>query len=290
MTKLRHSALYMPADRPKIFTKVETVPADMVIFDLEDAVAPSQKEQAREHLRDYFTENPKSRKERIIRINALDTEYFTEDLLCARKCAPDGILIPKINAPDEVQQVRLMLGETDAPETIKLWAMLETAQGVLNVQSLANHAQSGLEGLILGTNDLTLETGLMAGQNRQNHRPWMVQAILAAKAGGTLLLDGVYNNFSDDDGLRDEASQARDLGFEGKTAIHPKQITIINDCFAPDSTDVDRANAIKTAFDQPENADKGAIQLNGGMVERLHLNQALKTLSLADAIKQRTLS
>lgn len=289
MTKLRHSALYMPADQAKIFAKVETVAADMVIFDLEDAVAPSQKEQARENLRDYFSAYPNSRKERLIRINALETDYFTEDLLCARKCAPDGILIPKINTADEARQIRLMLGETDAPETITLWAMLETAQGVLNVHNLANPHRSGLEGLILGTNDLTLETGMMAGPNRQNHLPWMVQCVLAAKANGTTLLDGVYNNFSDDKGLGEEASQACGLGFEGKTAIHPKQIAIINDCFAPDSTSIDRANAIKQAFDQPENADKGAIQINGEMIERLHLNQALKTLALINAIKQRNI-
>lgn len=290
MTKLRHSALYMPADKPKIFTKVESVAADIVIFDLEDAVAPNQKEQAREYLRDYFNTTPSSRKERLIRINALDTEYFTEDLLCARKCTPDGILIPKINRIEEMAQIRQVMGETDAPETIKLWAMIETAQAVLNIQSLANNAKSGLLGLILGTNDLTLETGLLAGPNRQNHLSWMVQTILAAKAGGTKVLDGVYNNFSYDDGLIAEAHQARDLGFDGKTAIHPRQIEIINDCFAPDSTVVDRAHAIKKAFEHPENTNKGAIQLDGEMVERLHLNQALKILSLAEAIKHRTIS
>lgn len=287
MRPLRHSVLYMPADRPKLFEKVEKIAADSVIFDLEDAVAPHAKIQAREALRSYFSENPNSRKERIIRINGVDTEHFTEDLLTARKCMPDAIAIPKLNTAEDARKIRAMLDQSDTPKSLQLWGMLETAQAIINHVDLTNHHKSGLECLILGANDLTLETSMKAGANRGNHLPWMVNILMAGKAGGVAIIDSVYNHFTDEAGLAKEARQAAELGFDGKSCIHPKQIEIINKCFAPADKDIQKARNIKAAFDLPENQDKGAIQLDGAMVERLHLIEAEKLLTLYHAIKTR---
>ncbi len=287
MRQLRHSVLYMPSDKPKLFHKVEGLASDSVIFDLEDAVAPNAKQTAREHLRTYFNDNPNSRKERIIRINGSETEYFTEDLLTARKCMPDAILVPKLNAAEEARKVRAMLDQSDTPKSLQLWGMLETAKAVVNHVELTDQAQSGLECLILGTNDLILETGIKAGLNRQNHLPWIVNVLMAAKAGHVSILDGVYNNFADEKGLAQEATHAAELGFDGKSCIHPKQVAIINSCFAPSDAEIERARNIQMAFERPENNDKGALNLDGAMVERLHLDEALKLLARLEAIQMR---
>ncbi|MFZ2102780.1 MAG: CoA ester lyase [Oricola sp.] len=281
--RLRRSVLYVPASNEKAIGKAAMLACDAVIFDLEDAVAPGAKEEARERLRDHFRANPQSACERVIRINALSSEFGSEDFLAARACKPDAILIPKVNVPQDIADVADMLTETDAADTIRLWAMMETPKAILNAGQIAEWGEtpgSRLDCLVAGTNDLAKDLRL-PGQDRAVLHPLLMGLVVAARAAGLDIIDGVFNAFRDEEGFAAECAAAAAMGFDGKTLIHPAQIEGANAAFgiAPEREAV--AASIVAAFDLPENRDAGVIGLDGRMVERLHLEDARRTLTLA---------
>ena len=286
------SVLYVPCDRPRAMEKAETLDCDAIIFDLEDSVAPGIKTQAREALRAHFRARPRprSRVARIIRINPLDSDFGTEDLLAARGCKPDAILVPKVEEERHVLDVADALAQTDAPVELRLWAMIETARGVARAAELGALSSIGpyrLEAFVTGTNDLFKETGVNGPQARELARSWLMQVVLGARAGGIAVLDGVYNNHGDLAGLASECAEGAAMGFDGKTLIHPAQIGPANTAFGPRPEALAEAKGIVAAFARPENEGKGVIALAGRMVERLHLAQAEALIAKAERIAAR---
>ncbi|WP_306117166.1 MULTISPECIES: CoA ester lyase [unclassified Roseitalea] len=285
----RRSVLYVPADRPRAMAKAETLGNDAAIFDLEDAVAPEAKNAAREGLRRHFAEHPSSPKERVIRINALDTQWGTEDLLAARACMPDAILLPKVEAAGDLVALADALAETDAPPTLKLWAMIETPRAVINAARIAEKAQESsmrLDCFVIGTNDLFAAARLPMAGARDHAHGWLMAVVLAARAGGIDVLDGVFNDHNDADGFAAECAAGAAMGFDGKTLIHPAQIAAANAAFAPDAQAVAAAQRVVDAFALPENRDKGVIVVDGRMVERLHRDAALALIARHGRIAQ----
>lgn len=286
---IRRSVLFMPASNERALMKSPSLACDAIIFDFEDAVAPDEKDAARERLRAFLSGADRPRCEVIIRINALASEWGTEDLLTARACKPDAILVPKVDGPQTIRDVELALTEMDAPESIRLWAMMETPRSILNAGAIADHAgepSSRLDCLVVGPNDLAKETGIVPGENRQNLVPLLLQVVLAARAGNLSVLDGVSNDFRNLENFARECQAGRNLGFDGKTLIHPAQIEDANRIFGPSYEEIAAAEAIVTAFAQPENRSRGVIALNGQMVERLHLEIAQDLLAKAKLIKE----
>jgi len=279
----RRSALYIPVSNDKALAKAASLDCDVVIFDLEDAVAPADKPAARAKLAAVFAA-PAGRAERVIRINALSSEWGADDLAAAIACAPDAILLPKVDTARDILEAGDVLDDAAAPDEVKLWAMIETPKALLNIGAIAELGRdpaSRLACFVAGTNDLAKETGV---SDRRYLTPWLMQLVLAAKAGGLDLLDGVYNDFRDAEGLARECAEGAAMGFDGKTVVHPSQIGPANTAFAPSEQALAEARAIRDAFAKPENAGKGVIGLDGKMVERLHLAQAEKLLAKAAAI------
>lgn len=286
----RRSVLYVPADRDRVRSKAETLDCDAIVFDLEDAVAPEARDGAREALRGHFADHPTAKTERIIRINGLCTPWGTEDLLAARACQPDAILLPKVAHADDVLAAADALDQADAPDSVRLWAMIETPQAVINAALIAEIgllASSRLDCLVIGTNDLFKAAGLVGPDARLHAHGWLMQIVLAARAGGLDVLDGVYNDYADADGFAAQCRQAAAMGFDGKTLIHPLQIEPANAAFAPDPDAISAAQRIIAAFETPENRDKAVLTVDGAMVERLHCEQARALIARADAIAAR---
>jgi citrate lyase subunit beta/citryl-CoA lyase len=286
----RRSALYMPGSNARAIEKAKTLPADVVIFDLEDAVAPDVKDRAREQVCAAVQAGGYGRRELVIRINALETAWGEADLAVAIAAAPDAILVPKVSSAETLAAVGLRLRRLGATERTRVWAMIETPLAILQAEAIASAARdvdTRLDCLVMGTNDLAKDTRTRLLPGRAAMLPWLMTALAAARAHGIDILDGVYNSLSDPEGFRAECEQGRDCGFDGKTLIHPDQIAAANETFAPSSEEVDSARAIVAAFGQPENAGKGAINLNGRMVERLHAEMARRVLALAEAISAR---
>jgi citrate lyase subunit beta/citryl-CoA lyase len=281
--RLRRSVLYVPASNAKAVAKSETLDADAIIYDLEDAVAPDAKEVARESLRAHFKAFPTSGRERVIRINALDSDFGAEDFLAARACRPDAILIPKVEVPKDIGDVADMLGETDAPDTIRLWAMMETPKAALNAAAIADWGEtsgSRFDCMVIGTNDLAKDLRMPA-VDRAALQPVLMKILVAARAFGLDVIDGVYNAFRDMDGFAAECAEGARMGFDGKTLIHPSQIEGANAAYGISPEREADARATVAAFDQPENRAAGVIALDGRMIERLHLEEARRTLALA---------
>jgi len=286
----RRSALYMPGSNARAIEKAKTLPTDVVIFDLEDAVAPDVKAVARERVCAAVRAGGYGRRELVIRINALETSWGEADLAAAVAATPDAILVPKVSSAETLAAVGLRLRRLGAAERTRVWAMIETPLAILHAESIASAARdvdTRLDCLVMGTNDLAKDTRARLLPGRTAMLPWLMTALAAARAHGIDILDGVYNNLSDLNGFRAECEQGRDGGFDGKTLIHPDQIAVANEIFAPSTEEVESARAIVAAFDQPENAGKGAINLNGRMVERLHAEMARRVLALAEAIAER---
>lgn len=282
----RRSALYVPGDRERAMRKARSLACDVVIYDLEDAVAPEAKNAAREMVRAHLAGTRPARAERVIRINALDTPWGGEDLLAARAAMPDAVLIPKVDAPGTVRAVADALAETDAPDTLRLWAMIETPRGILNAAAIADlrrSLQAPLDCLVAGTNDLVKETGLAGPSARDHAHGWLMQIVLAARAGGIAALDGVFNDHGDVKGCTAECRQGAAMGFDGKTLIHPGQIASANAAFSPGPDAVARARRLIAAFARPEHEGRGVIAFEGGMAERLHLAQAEALIARAMA-------
>ncbi len=279
-SRQRRSVLFVPAANERALAKIASLDCDAVIVDLEDSVAPAEKAAARERMRRFLKVRESTVHEIIVRINALDGEWGTEDLLAARAAGVDAILLPKIEDRTAVETARSALDHTDAPPSMQLWAMIETPLGIVNLAEITRHAsKSRLECLVVGPNDLAKETGIEAVPGRSYLAPLLMQVVVAAKANRIGVLDGVYNDFRDADGFADECRQARSMGFDGKTLIHPGQIAAANLAFGVSAARLAEARAIVKAFARPENVAKGVIQLDGRMVERLHLSEAQALLA-----------
>ena len=286
----RRTALYMPGSNARAVEKAKTLPADAVIFDLEDAVAPESKGQARDGVCAAVKAGGYGSRELVIRINGLTTAWAEDDLAAAAAAMPDAILIPKVSSPDDLLKVGARLQALGAPDQVRVWAMIETPLAILDAKAIAAVAHNKISRLscfVMGTNDLAKETRARLSAGRKPMMPWLMTALAAARASGIDILDGVYNDLSDDEGFRVECIEGRDCGFDGKTVIHPNQIAVANEIFAPSVQEIESARAIVAAFEEPQNAGKGAINLNGRMVERLHAEMAQRTLAVADAIEKR---
>jgi citrate lyase subunit beta/citryl-CoA lyase len=280
----------MPGSNARAIEKAKTLPADGIIIDLEDAVAPDAKEAARKQVAQAVKEGGFGAREVFIRVNAIDTQWHADDLSAAAHAAPDAILVPKISSAEELDMIGRRLLDMNTNHRTRVWAMIETPIAILNVQSIAAAAKDSetrLAGFVLGTNDLAKETSARLVPGRAPMLPWLATCVLAARAFGIVILDGVYNDLSDADGFRQECAQGRDLGFDGKTLIHPNQIGPCNEVFSPGADEVAHARKIIAAFDLPENRDKGVVSLEGRMVERMHAHIARKTVAIADAIAAR---
>jgi citrate lyase subunit beta / citryl-CoA lyase len=287
LPRLRRSVLYMPASNERALLKSASLACDAVIFDLEDAVAQEEKEAARERLRDFLQGGGRPDCEIVIRINPLSSEWGTEDFLAARACRPDAVLLPKVEGPRDILDADAALDETDASRTLRLWAMVETPRGILNagpIAELGRDPAARLSCLVAGTNDLAKETRVTG---RANLLPWLMQIVLAARAGNLTALDGVSNDFRDADAFARECTEARAMGFDGKTLIHPSQIGPANAIFSPSEEEIAEAEAVVAEFAREENRFRGVVSLNGRMVERLHLEQAEALLKKAREIKEK---
>lgn len=280
----RRSVLYVPADNEKALAKIATLACDTIILDLEDAVAPGEKAAARDGLKRFFAGRVGGDREIVIRVNAMSSEWGADDLALAGTLAPDAILLPKVDTPRDLLETNDTLDEADVPETTRLWAMIETPRAMLNLGAIAELGRdpsSRLACFVAGTNDLVKETGVLATPDRRYLVPWLMQMVLAARAGGLDVLDGVSNDFRDLDAFGKECGEAAAMGFDGKTLIHPAQIEPANAAFSPSAEAIAEAEAIVTAFRAPDSAAKGVISLDGRMVERLHLAQAERLLAKA---------
>jgi citrate lyase subunit beta/citryl-CoA lyase len=289
MIRPRRSVLYMPGSNARALEKARTLPADGVILDLEDAVAPDAKAAARQQVADAVKAGGFGAREVIIRINGLDTPWSADDLTAAAAAAPDAILIPKVANFDQLEMIGRRLLDMKADPRTRVWAMIETPVAVLNIQNIAAAARDSetrLTCFVMGTNDLAKETRARIVPGRGPMRAWLQTCLLAARAHGVEILDGVYNNLSDTEGLAQECAEAAELGFDGKTLIHPNQIAPCNAAFSPGAEEVEQARKIIAAFDLPENREKGVVQLDGRMVERMHAEMARRTVAIAEAIEK----
>ena len=287
MTRPRRSHLFMPGSNPRALEKARTLAADGIILDLEDAVAPDSKGTARDAVAETLGKGGFGQREILVRINALDSPWWIDDVAMAAKAKPDGILVPKVSSIEDLNAVADRLSDLNADMSIKVWAMIETSRAILHVEEIAacaKDAEVRLAGFVWGPNDIARETRIRMMPGRVSMLGMITQCVLAARMYGLDILDGPYSNFNDNDGFIAEAEQGRDIGFDGKTLIHPAQIEASNKVFTPPAEEVAQARRIIAAFEQPENASRGAIQMDGKMVERLHAEMAKRTIAIADAI------
>jgi len=278
-TRPFRSVLYIPGSKDRALDKARGLPVDAIIFDLEDAVSPDAKIEARATLKSALAAGGYGARYKIIRINGLVSEWGQGDIAALRDADADAFLIPKVDSPDDVQAVADMLGNGKP-----IWAMIETPLGVLNAAAIAAHPQ--LQGFVAGTNDLAKELNCRFRADRLQLQTALQTMLLAARAHEVVAVDGVYNQFKDDDGLRAECEQGRDLGFDGKTLIHPAQIAIAIECFAPSAAEIELAQRYIAAFQEVEAAGQGVAVVDGKIVENLHVETARKTLAQAKAIAQ----
>ena len=287
----RRSALYMPGSNARALEKAKTLPADCLILDLEDAVAPDMKSAARGLVALAVGGGGYGMRELVIRVNAMNTAYFADDFAAAVRARPDAILIPKVERPEEVHRIARELTRSKAPDSLRIWAMMETPKAVLNAGAISAAARENpdcrLDLFVIGTNDLAKETRARPLPGRGPMLPWLATFVAAARAHGLEILDGVYNDIADAAGLRLECEQGRDFGMDGKTLIHPGQIEVCNEVFSPDADEIKWARTVIAAFDQPQNRNAGAIQIAGRMVERLHADMARRVADVADALATR---
>ncbi|MDM9621261.1 CoA ester lyase [Rhizobium sp. S96] len=287
---LRRSVLSVPAINSRALEKSRLLDCDAVIFDLEDSVAPERKAEARENLAAFFAGAPLQGKERIIRVNALSSNFGRADMELVAALEPDAVLLPKVDEPQHVMTVSDFLADADAPETLRIWAMIETPRGILNAAAIAEAgrtAGSRLDCFVVGLNDLRKETGVLPQPGRTYLVPWLMQVILAVRAYGLDAIDSVFNDFKDAAAFDAECAEARAMGFDGKMLIHPAQIEAANRHFGPDASAVAEAEAIIAAFADPATDGLNVIDANGRMIERLHLVQAESLVHKARLIAER---
>ncbi len=279
----RRSCLYMPASNARALEKAKTLPADTIILDLEDAVAPDAKDDARDAACNALADGAYGKREMVVRVNAMDTPWFADDMKSVSASKASAILVPKVCSAADIVKISEIIDGENASDGLQLWAMIEMPMAVLNIAPIAETASSTrLTTFVMGFNDLAKE--MRAEQDRTLFTPAIAQTIMAGRAFGLNILDSVYNDFKDPDGFEQECRQAKAYGFDGKTLIHPAQIDIANREFAPNEDKIIEALAIIAAFKDPANAGKGVITVDGKMTELLHLQQAEQTIALAEVI------
>ncbi len=274
-TRPFRSVLYIPGSKERALEKAKTLPVDAIIFDLEDAVAVEEKANARELLARTLRDTDYGPRSKIVRVNGLGTAWGSEDLAALASCPIDAILLPKVGSTSDLD-IAGTLGPNAA-----LWAMMESPVGILNAAQIAAHSR--LQGMVMGTNDLAKD---LRSQGRASMTMALQHCLLAARANGRVIVDGVYNAFKDEDGLRAECEEGRALGFDGKTLIHPAQIAVTNEVFAPSEAEIDLARRQIAAFEEAEAQGQGVAVVDGAIVENLHVATARATLAQADAIAE----
>jgi citrate lyase subunit beta/citryl-CoA lyase len=278
----RRSALYMPASNARAIEKARDLPCDVVILDLEDAVAPEAKPAARAQAVEAVKAGGFGRRELVIRCNGLDTPWGAEDMAAAAACGPDAVLAPKISSPADIAACDAALA--NAPAHTRLWAMIETCAAVLDLKAIAAARQGRLAGFAVGLNDLAKEMGGRQTPDRGPHLGLLALTVAAARANGLIALDSVCNALDDPELLERQCRQGAEIGFDGKTLIHPGQLEIANRLFSPPEEEVAWARAVIAAFADPANAGKGALRVEGRLAERLHLAEAEQLVAVAEAI------
>jgi citrate lyase subunit beta/citryl-CoA lyase len=286
----RRSVLYMPGSNARALEKAKTLAADGVILDLEDSVAPDAKEAARDQVCAAVKAGGFGSREVFIRVNGVDTPWHSDDLAAAAHAAPDVILVPKVQEPETLELIGRRLLDMGTDHKTRVWAMIETPLAIFNILSIAAQAhdsESRLSGFVMGTNDLAKETRARLVPGRAPMLAWLSTCVAAARIYGIDILDGVYNDLANADGFQMECTQGVELGFDGKTLIHPNQLAPCNVAFSPSEEEVAQARKMIAAFDSPENKGKGVVSIDGRMVERLHAEMARRTVAIAEAIAAR---
>jgi len=286
VSRPRRSCLYMPGANARALEKAKGLAADSLIFDLEDAVAPEAKVEARETVCGAVKAGGYGKREVVIRINGLDTEWGLDDLKAAVEAGPDAILAPKVIDGGDIDRLNDAMSRAGAPEDMGLWVMIEMPKAILNIQDIAEAVgRTRLTAFVMGTNDLAKELRAVNDPPaRTAFQTSLGMTVAAARAYDILAIDGVFNGIGDEDGLNAECVQGRTLGFDGKTLIHPSQLAAANTVFAPADADVEQARAVIEAFADPANAGKGVLKVNGKMTELLHLEEAQRTVAVAEMI------
>jgi len=272
------SALYIPGSKERALDKARGLAVDAILFDLEDAVAPDEKPAARVTLAGEMAQGGYGARARIVRVNGLDTPWGRDDLKAVAGMKPDGVLIPKVDGPEDIDAVVALV------PGVPVWAMMETPQGILNAAAIAAHP--AVAGFVMGTNDLAKDIGTRAGTRREPMMFALGACVMAARAHGVVVIDGVYNAFKDNDGLAIECAQGRDMGFDGKSLIHPAQVEIANAAFGPSEEEVTLAERQIAAFAEAEAAGQGVAVVDGRIVENLHVETARATLAKVQAIAE----
>ena len=271
------SVLYMPSSNARALEKAKTLPADAIILDLEDAVAPDAKEQARDQACAAVASGDYGRRTLTIRCNGLDTPWGTADLQAAVAVKPHAVVVPKVSGPEHLARLVDVVGEAT-----RIWAMIETPAGVFAAREIAAHPQ--VDVFVMGTNDLAKELRAQLVPGRAPLVPHLATALLAAREAGIVALDGVYNDVKDLEGFEAEARQGLEMGFDGKTLVHPTQVEVANRVWAPSEAEVEHARAVISAFAEAQREGKGVVTVDGRMIENLHVANAERTLATAEAI------
>ena len=279
----RRSVLYMPGANERALEKAKGIPADALILDLEDAVAPDAKTEARVRVCAAASSGEYGAKEIAIRINGIGTQWHADDIAAASAAGPNAIVVPKVNSAEEVAQLFASFEAAGAPAHTKLWAMLETPVAILNAESIAT-ASDRLTVLVMGTNDLAKELYAEHVPGRAPLQFGLQKCLMAARLAGKVILDGVYNDIKDDEGFRAEALQGKQFGFDGKTLIHPSQVEPCNEVFAPSEDEIEHSRKVIAAFNEAQAEGRGVVTVDGRMIENLHVDNALRILAVADAI------
>lgn len=278
----RRSVLYMPSSNDRALDKAKSLPADGIIFDLEDAVAPDAKEVARGNAVAAASSGLYGSRELMIRCNGLDTPWGADDVRAAARSGAAAVVIPKVGSATYVDQVSALLDEAGAPSEMTIWAMIETPTAIFDARSIAAHPRVAV--LVMGTNDLARELRASLVPGRHPLVPHLATALAAAREAGIVILDGVYNDVKNLDGFRDECVQGAEMGFDGKTLIHPSQVDVANDVWAPSEDEVAHARKVIAAFNEAVAEGRGVITVDGRMIENLHVANAQRTIAVADAI------
>ena len=279
----RRSVLYMPAANERALEKAKSIPADALIFDLEDAVAPDAKDIARDQAVAAVVSGAYGNREVTIRCNGLDTPWGDDDLAAAAGARPAAVVVPKVDSVEYLDQISAKLTASGAPPELAIWAMIETPTAIFDVRALAAHPRVGV--LVMGTNDLAKELRATPGPDRGPLLPHLSVALLAAREAGKVILDGVYNDIGNIDGFTAECHQGMTMGFDGKTLIHPGQVEVANGVWAPDADEIDHARRVLAAFAEAAADGRGVVTVAGRMIENLHVDNARRTLAVAEAIE-----
>ena len=281
----RRSVLYMPAANQRALEKAKDIPADALIFDLEDAVAPDAKELAREQACNAAASSDYGNRELTIRCNGLDTPWGREDILAAAEAAPSAVVIPKVDGPEYLAQVSEVLDEGGAPAATEIWAMVETPAGILCVDQIAQFERTAV--LVMGTNDMAKELRASITQDRHSLLPYLAMCLLAARAADVGILDGVYNDIKNEEGFEQVCRQGAEMGFDGKTLIHPSQVAPTNESFSPSLDELDFHQRVIEEFEAAQNESRGVLTVDGKMIENLHVDEARRAIAMAQVIAER---